>query len=64
MHEKESHGLYVRAFFMGKYTGCSNWVRNYIYNFEKKIHPDGFTPKSNRSRRIFSFCKRVDRMVS
>ena len=28
---------------------------------EKKIHPDGFTPKSNRSGRIFyiSFCKRA-----
>ena len=35
-----------------------------FFSNKKKIHPDGFTPKSNRSRRIFSFCKRVDRMVS
>ena len=35
------------------------------YKFlEKKIIPDFFTPKSNRSRLFFSFCKRVDRMVS
>ncbi len=31
---------------------------------EKKIIPDFFTPKSNRSGLFFSFCKRVDRMVS
>jgi len=39
-------------------------TRTRWYIYEKKILPDGFTPKSKRSRRIFSFCKRVNRMVS